>query len=832
MPLPIPNLDDTQFQTMAADALTAIPRYAPEWTDYNPHDPGITFIDLFAWLAEMQQYYLNRVRNDNYLRFLSLLGVRPADVTPAQTTVAFTSTSAPLTVPRGAKLSSGTGIVGQCPGLTNGNAVFETTEQLAVVGATLQKVFTVSSAGRRDNSAVNKAPGISYMAFGDNAETDSALYLGFPAIGGNQPFVAHTQTALTILLSENYPVPRGSHGNEPVVIVPSARIVWEYYNTASQWAPLSLAAVLEPLLASLPSGSSGLCDDLQTGILDEVQAWPLYAFLPPAAQTYVTNAIQNVESACALRALATDPALLVLLPDETVMLSLSGRFFFTAPQDMQSNPLFPENGSNSYYWIRARVAAQGYELPPRVNQVLLNTVAVVQTDTRSEVNVFSSDGTPSQSFQAVTFLAQQGDVEVQVQQEQSPGLWQQWQRQDNLNGSSNLNYTYKNGTLTFGDGKQGQMPPQGADNIRLIACCAGSSASRFVGQGNGLPHQQFLLEPAGVVPGALLLQTSAAPSDPNPIWQDWVPVDNFDAAGPDDYQFVYDAVNNAVLFGDGVHGATPPPSKAGRNVRWIALQLTQGAQGNGITLTSQPSPQTAANPPFTSPAPSTGGADSETLASAELRARRDLNILYRAVTSADFEYVAIHSPGLRVSRAQAIPLYDPSSTSNGQNTMTVVVGPYSTASPPTPSNGFLQTVCRHLMKHRLITTKVKAIAPQYVTVTVQATITLQAGARSATVQQAATSALQQFLDPLTGGASGQGWPFGRPVYQSDIYQLLDGVAGLSCVQTLSLSGSGAGVSPASGGDITIPNESLVVSGNHVITVASSGGVCPPKGGCK
>ena len=62
MPLPIPNLDDTQFQTMAADALTAIPRYAPEWTDYNLHDPGITFIDLFAWLAEMQQYYLNRIR--------------------------------------------------------------------------------------------------------------------------------------------------------------------------------------------------------------------------------------------------------------------------------------------------------------------------------------------------------------------------------------------------------------------------------------------------------------------------------------------------------------------------------------------------------------------------------------------------------------------------------------------------------------------------------------------------------------------------------------------------------------------------------------------------
>jgi Baseplate J-like protein len=761
MPLPILNLDDTQFQTMVSDALTAIPRYSPEWTDYNLHDPGITFIDLFAWIAEMQQYYLNRIRNDNYLRFLSLLGVQPANVTPAVASfVPNTSALTAPSIPQGTKIS-------------NGSVVFETTEALQVVQAILQMVVTISSAGTRDNSTANTNAGITFMAFGDNAETGSALYLGFspPASGPPPPFTASDPIALTIFLYENYPVPRGSHGNEPVNIIPSAQIVWEYYRSDATWAPLNVVT------------------------------------------------------------------------DETVMLSLSGRVIFTAPGDMGSETLLPSN-TTPYFWIRARVASQGYELPPRLNQILLNTVKTAQTNTLSEVTSYSSSGAASQTIQVDTFLTQQGDVEVQV--EQSPGLWQRWLPQNNLTSTSKLNYTFKNGTITFGNGTQGQIPPEDTGNIRLIACPPGSETGRFIGQGNGLPNQQFPIAQTGVVPGTLLLQTSTAPGDPNPknpgytpsIWQDWIPVDNFDAAGPGDYQFVYDSVNNVVLFGDGVNGATPPACGS-RNVRWIEMQLTQGSQGN-IAAT------TTTSTAFTSPAPSgssssqnitwssvgaaTGGADPETLAAAELRARRDLNTPYRLVTISDFEYVAINTPGLRVSRAQAIPLYDPTPGATGQNTVTVVVVPYSTASQPTPSSGFLQTVCNHLMMHRLVTTKVLAVAPQYVTVTVTATVSLQAGAQSTTVQQAALTALQQFLNPLTGGPDGQGWPFGRWVYISDIAQVLDDVAGVSCVQTLSLSASGSGVAVVTGGDISIPAESLVVSGNHSITVATTSGVCPPNGG--
>ena len=48
--LPIPILVDQRLEEIAAEARSLIPRLAPDWTDFNHHDPGITFLELFAFL--------------------------------------------------------------------------------------------------------------------------------------------------------------------------------------------------------------------------------------------------------------------------------------------------------------------------------------------------------------------------------------------------------------------------------------------------------------------------------------------------------------------------------------------------------------------------------------------------------------------------------------------------------------------------------------------------------------------------------------------------------------------------------------------------------------
>lgn len=73
MPLQLPNLDDRKYKDLVEEALSLIPAYAPEWTNHNPSDPGITLIELFAYLTEMLVYRLNRVTDDNIRSFLELL---------------------------------------------------------------------------------------------------------------------------------------------------------------------------------------------------------------------------------------------------------------------------------------------------------------------------------------------------------------------------------------------------------------------------------------------------------------------------------------------------------------------------------------------------------------------------------------------------------------------------------------------------------------------------------------------------------------------------------------------------------------------------------------
>ncbi|WP_405956584.1 hypothetical protein [Streptomyces phaeochromogenes] len=74
MPIPLPNLDDHDFDDLVGEARALIPVLLPEWTDHNPADPGIVLVELLAWLTEMQLYQVDQLSPSHTLNFLRLLG--------------------------------------------------------------------------------------------------------------------------------------------------------------------------------------------------------------------------------------------------------------------------------------------------------------------------------------------------------------------------------------------------------------------------------------------------------------------------------------------------------------------------------------------------------------------------------------------------------------------------------------------------------------------------------------------------------------------------------------------------------------------------------------
>ncbi|MEH0529625.1 hypothetical protein QBA75_21855 [Streptomyces stelliscabiei] len=73
MALPSPNLDDRRFQQFVDDAKRYIQQRAPEWTDHNVSDPGVTLVETVAHMADQIVYRLNRVPEKNHLAFLDLV---------------------------------------------------------------------------------------------------------------------------------------------------------------------------------------------------------------------------------------------------------------------------------------------------------------------------------------------------------------------------------------------------------------------------------------------------------------------------------------------------------------------------------------------------------------------------------------------------------------------------------------------------------------------------------------------------------------------------------------------------------------------------------------
>ena len=75
MPLPEIVLDDRNFQELVNEARLRIHRTCPEWSEHNVSDPGITLVELFAWMTEMLIYRVNRIPDKLHVALLELLGM-------------------------------------------------------------------------------------------------------------------------------------------------------------------------------------------------------------------------------------------------------------------------------------------------------------------------------------------------------------------------------------------------------------------------------------------------------------------------------------------------------------------------------------------------------------------------------------------------------------------------------------------------------------------------------------------------------------------------------------------------------------------------------------
>ena len=393
MALPDIQLDDRRFEELVAEARRRIPGYTPEWTDLNDSDPGITLVQLFAWLSEMIIWRLNKVPDKSFIKFLDLLGVELADTVPAQAELTFklsaTNLGRTVFVPQGTRVSLAE--AGE-----SGPVTFETDDNLFAVSASIAALQSYDAAQYDLVTEANRLARHFFFPFGERPQKGASLYIGLtePFPIGRHTLTIHAYTGDL----QSVPRTSGSNLND---LAPPALVRWEYWaGDAAAWRPLPVTA--DTTLALTRSG---------TVVFDAPR---------------VPDTMQRVDQGLGLLKRPEDPRL---------------------------------------FWLRCRieeVLGLGFEIVPRLEDVLLNTIAATQAVTTRDELLGRSDGTPGQRFQLVNkpVLRSSLKLEVQEKPDEDFRVWESV-RDLSRSGPDDSHYVLDaaRGTITFGDGSHGRIPP-------------------------------------------------------------------------------------------------------------------------------------------------------------------------------------------------------------------------------------------------------------------------------------------------------------------------------------------------------------------------------------
>ena len=297
-------------------------------------------------------------------------------------------------------------------------------------------------------------------------------------------------------------------------------------------------------------------------------------------------------------------------------------------------------------------------------------------------------------------------------------------------------------------------------------------------------------------------------------WVRWLEKDNFDDSHNRSRHYTIDNRLGKIQFGDGNQGMIPP---VGANNITATYRYGGGVIGNvsaeaisGLK-TTVPFVKTVVNHLAAG-----GGGESETIDDVLSRGPLKLKHRERAVTVEDFEALA-KKASQNVARAKCLSNIDESGEFN-PGWITIIIIPRTTDKKPEPDSMLKKTVETYLLQ-RCITTIAKPdyiyiTGPKYCEVTVEATVVVSSADAAATVETNVIQKLSQFINPLTGGHSQEGWEFGETICLSEIYALVGNITGVDYVEQILFRADKI----LTTGDVLLESDVLPVSGEHIVNL--------------
>ncbi len=838
MSLPIPDLDNKGFAQFVEEARKLIPGYSSEWTDHNLSDPGITLIDLFAWLSEIELYRMNLVTERHRLKYLKLLGIKPQPAKQARVDLTFTSNEKNTEEKIFVK---GTRVWTK---INDKELNFQLEEDITVVPAKLEKIIVngrTSGIYDRSHSNSDEKGDLFFAPFGNEIQKGCAMYLGFVFNSKTDPDISVYNLSLRCYLYEKDLLEIKQYETEKAYKIEKTGVKWEFWTDCPQdgttekaykWRTVVPQDETEgfrksgkilfkelvrwkdskeiPELGYIISDDKNTCFWIRCVVEDA-----LYEY-PPRIENLRLNTVSAVHG-------------LTVKDDNSEIISngLPGQIFKLRETPVVDNTLklsieeewaevrnFEMSGPFDRHFILDREKREikfgnGKKgmIPPKGSTIQLMKYSIASSkelvSKGSKDQIFKLNETPSSRLPFKLLVNEDEWIEV-----------------DYLEGSGESDKHFildrENREIKFGNGTTGLIPPK--DSIIKILKYSINEYEKWISE--GLPGQFFELKKISPTPELtfkLLVEDDK-----------WTEVNDFEGSKPSDKHFVLDKEKGEIKFGDGLMGLVP---SQGSIIGVLEYMTGGGEEGNLMPGSSWKIKENfdGSLKEIENYLASTGGMEAQTIEEAIEDFCRDLKTPYTAVTLQDFEQLAMSTPGLRISRAKAVPGYKPKpkpddkELEESKGSVTVVIIPYTPLDilkiPPEPSEEFKKAICIHLDKHRILGTDIHVISPTYVRVNVNVTVVPMDTFRDdSQIRDKVLKKLNDFLHPIKGGVDEKGWPIGRSIYLSDVYNLIENIEGVNYVLRLSISGDQNAFTDSNGNLILKSRLSSVYSGVHNVEI--------------
>jgi hypothetical protein len=272
-----------------------------------------------------------------------------------------------------------------------------------------------------------------------------------------------------------------------------------------------------------------------------------------------------------------------------------------------------------------------------------------------------------------------------------------------------------------------------------------------------------------------------------------------------DRHYVIERATGLLRFGARVPSA---------GMRIVASYATGGGAAGNVPANTVQELRTAL--PFiagvNNPVPAGGGANAESTADIGQRGPQVIRHRDRALSAQDYEWIA-RAASPEVARTRCEPILGPDGRAQ-RGWITVLVAPKSTAQFPSPSPELARRIRDAVAERAPATVALRIEPPQYVAVSVLATLTPEDPSAAAAVEARVRDALNRFLHPLHGGPGNAGWAFGESVHLSQIAGVIEATPGVDYASRILLA-SGDTVYDAT---VAVPSHMLVAAGNHELTL--------------